>query len=198
MTASPVFPDTSAARDRALMIAARLHETNYQEREPGDADRFLLATATKVWRWLSGPAYLVIVPGPVRDRATGEIDPTNPRGNHMSQIKDGQELDLEVYLASKAGNEIGDQPGDADNLVWQVESGEDVVELEVSEDTRTATIRARGPVGSAVVRLTVPDTEPTLTATYAVDVVPGPAATLEIRAGEPRDQEPAGEPTPEG
>lgn len=175
------------------MIAARLHESNYQEREPEDADRLMLATATKVWRWLSGPAYLVIIPGPVRDQDTGEIDGTNPRGSHMGQIKDGQEFDLEVFLASKAGNPVADQPGDADNLVWEVDSGGEFVEVTVSDDTRKATIRATGPVGSAVVRVTVPDTEPEMTGTYAVDVVPGPVATMEIRAGEPRDQEPAPE-----
>lgn len=196
MTASRAFPDTEVERRDALALAARLHETNYQEREPAEADAALLATATKVWRWLIGPAHLLLTVGPVTTQGTGEPDASNPGGSPM-QIRDNQQFDVTVTLASAKGNEIVDRPDDlTDDLVWSVDTGNEVVELDVSDDSRTATVRAVD-TGSAVVRVTVPGTEPELFATLAVDVVAGPAALIEIQTGEPTDQ-PAGEPTPEG
>lgn len=196
MTASRAFPDTEVERRDALALAARLHKTNYQEREPAEADAALLATATKVWRWLTGPAYLLLTAGPVTTQGTGEPDESNPGGSPM-QIRDNQQFDVTVTLASAKGNEIVDRPDDlTDDLVWSVDTGTEVVELDVAGDSRTATVRAVD-TGSAVVRVTVPGTEPELFATLAVDVVAGPAALIEIQTGEPTDQ-PAGEPTPEG
>lgn len=206
MTATPVFPDTGAARDHALMLAARLHEARYPEQEStDDADLRLLTTAERIWRWLSGPAYILLHVGPVTDQETGEIQTTNPGGNPM-QLRDNQQVDLSVTLASAKGNEIPDDPNaTTDDLVWSVENGTDVVDLVTSGDSRTATVRALD-LGSAVVRVTVPGTEPALFATLAVDVIPGPAALVTIQAGEPTEQptdepapgEPGTEPTPEG
>lgn len=194
MTASPVFPDTSDARDKALLLSARLHRTRYQEEPADEADEALLGTATAVWRWLAGPAYILLTTGPVTDQDTGEIDDMNHGGSPM-QIHDNQQFTATVTLASAKGNVIGDLPGQADDLQWSVDTGDDVISLEVSEDSRTATVKAVD-TGSAVVRVVVPGTEPELFATLAVDVVAGPAALITIETSEPTDQ-PAAEPEPE-
>lgn len=194
MTATRVFPDAGAARDRALMLAARLHEARYPEQDADAADRQMLTTATRIWRWLSGPAYILLHVGPVTDQETGEIQTTNPGGNPM-QLRDSQQTTLRVTLASAKGNEIADDPNATeDNLVWTVENGTDVIDLVASEDGRTATVRAID-LGSATVRVTVPGTEPALFATLAVDVIPGAVARVEIQADEPTEQ-PTDEPAP--
>ncbi|NUT90896.1 MAG: hypothetical protein HOY78_02585 [Saccharothrix sp.] len=193
MTDVPVFPDTNAERRDALMLAVRLHEPRYPEHDAGQADAEMLATATKVWRWLTGPAYLLLHIGPVIDQETGEVDTTHPRGNPM-QLGDHQRVELSIEVATAKGNEIPDDPTNTeDNLVWSVENGTDVIGLTVSEDSRTATVHAID-LGSAVVRVTVPGTEPPLFSTLAVDVVARRAARVNIRVGEPTDQPTEDEP----
>lgn len=107
------------------------------------------------------------------------------------QLRDNEQVSLTVTLASARGNVIGDQPGTEDDLVWTVSGDEGVVTLDVSEDTRTATVKASGTLGSTVVRVEIGE----LFATEAFDVVPGDAALITITAGTPTEQET--EPTPE-
>src|SRR5207237_790861 len=63
---------------------------------------------------------------------------------------------------------------------------ETVATLDVSADTQTCTVVAGQP-GSAVVTLT----DGTISATLAVDVVPGSVATVEVTTGDPVPQTPA-------
>lgn len=197
MTAPGVFPDTSDARERALLLAVGLYGTRYTEADDTAlVDKDMLATATKLWRWLEGPAFIGIIPGPVTDQETGQINPNNTGGPSMAQIRDHENIDLTLILESAKGNEVVDRPDTAaDDVQWVNEGAEGVVEFETFEGGRKVTIRAVD-TGSTVLRFTVPDTEPVVTGTYAVDVIAGRVTAVRIQEGAPYEQEAAPEPEP--
>lgn len=192
---TPVFADTSSDRTLALACTAKLYQAQFDESEPDDLASLtgtFLASASAIYRWLVGPAALFLTIGPILKQGTREPTGREPGGSPM-QLRDNEEVDLFVSVASAKGNEIADQPGTQDDLAWSVEGSEGVVEIETSEDTRTCTVRALD-VGSAVVRVQLGE----LFATEAVDVVPGEVALVSISAGTPRKQQSeGGEPEPE-
>lgn len=201
MPGTPEFPDHGEDRAVALDRAVFLYRNQYdQPTDTTETDRALRRTAESLFRWLTGPAFLVVQTGPVSDLATGEpvSDPlphkADPDGGKRMQLRDNEQVTYTVTVASARGNVISDQPGTQDDLTWTLEGGEDVLELTVSEDTRSATVRALGPVGSGVLRVEVGE----LFATEAIDVVAGEAALLTLAAGEvsdqPSEQPPADEP----
>lgn len=94
------------------------------------------------------------------------------------QIHDDEKFDLSLDFHDAKGVDTTD----ADPATW-TSSDEQVVTLVVSEDTHTATVLAGLP-GSAVVRVAVALADGTvLTATEAVDVVPGGAVTVSLVEG---------------
>lgn len=196
MPGTPEFPDHGEDRAVALDRAVFLYRDQYdRETDTAATDRRLRATAEALFRWLVGPAFLVVQTGPVLDQATG--DPASnplphkadPHGGKRMQLRDNEQVTYTVTVASARGNVISDQPGPQDDLTWTVTGAEGVLELTVSEDTRSATVRALGPVGSGVLRVEIGE----LFATEAIDVVPGEAALVTLAAGEVSDQ-PAEEP----
>lgn len=202
MSSTPATGDYSRERKRALEAALELYASGlfYEFGQPSggsvaEADKSLLGTATAIFRWLVGPAIMFLAVGPVISQDTG-LPVADPLGGNPMQLRDNEQVDLTVTLASARGNVIGDQPGTEDDLAWSVSGDEGVVTLDVSGDTRTATVKAAGPVGSTIVRVEIGE----LFATLAVDVVPGDAALITIAAGEPTEQTPEepgeGEPTP--
>jgi hypothetical protein len=196
--------DVSLERERALNAALDLYNDGLfaslsvnSDEGPAYAAGAFLDTAESIFRWLSGGVSFTITHGVVVDQTTGQPTGTITGGTAM-QLRDNEQVDLTVTVASAKGNVIGDDPStNADDLVWTAEGGEGVIELEVSEDTRTATVVAQD-TGSAVVRVELSGTD--LFATVAVDVVPGEAALVTIAEGTPTKQpepEPEPEPTPE-
>jgi hypothetical protein len=183
-----VFADTSDERKLALAYAVRLHQAQFDESKPENLATLtgmLLASAGAIHRWLVGPAALFLTIGPILKQGTREPTGRQPGGSPM-QLRDNEEVDVAVTVASAKGNVIPDQPGVEDDLQWSVEEGgEAVVELAVSEDTRVCTVRALD-TGSAVVRVELGE----LFATVAVDVIPGEAALVTVNVGTPRKQEP--------
>jgi len=95
----------------------------------------------------------------------------------VAQLRDTEQFTLSVDVSDAKGAPIPDQAGSDDNVGWSVDDG-DVATLQVSEDSRQCTVVA-GNVGSAVVTVTLGD----LSATLAVDVIPGTAARLVINEG---------------
>lgn len=192
-----VTPD----RELALETATALHTPGYadliQQHGIHTANHHLRATATSIWRWLTGPAHLRITIGPTRDH-DGHPDPhPDNNGGQPVQLRITDQTgrpyqaDLTVQVYDAVGNEITDDPGTmADDLTWTLDSGDGIVTLDVSPDTRTCTVTATA-LGSAVVRVTLAE----LTGTVAVDVIPGDAASLQITEGEPRPR-PDTEPEP--
>lgn len=194
MSSTPAVGDYSRARERALDAALELYGSGaFTTFGMSVSDARFCATASAIFEWLTGPAFMFLTVGPVVSQDTGLPVP-NPLGGNPMQLRDNEQVDLSVTLASARGNVIGDQPGTEDDLNWTVSGDEGVVTLDVSEDTRTATVKATGPVGSTTVRVEIGE----LFATLAVDVVPGDAALITISAGDPTEQETEepGEPEP--
>lgn len=189
--------DMTDTRRIAMAHAVTLHTNRFSSHSPAIANQMLRTTATRIYDWLTGPTHLKITIGPAVDR-DGHPDPhpDNNGGQPVQlRITDTQghpyQADLTVQVYDAVGNEITDDPGTmADDLTWTLDSGDGIVTLDVSPDTRTCTVTATA-LGSAVVRVTLAE----LTGTVAVDVIPGDAASLQITEGEPRPR-PDTEPEP--
>lgn len=178
-----VFADTSEERQLALAYAARLMQAKFDESDTiATTGGEFLALASAIHGWLVGPAALFLTIGPILKQGTREPTGREPGGSPM-QLRDNEENDLTVVVASAKGNEIPDQAGTQDDLSWTVEGDEGVVELVVSEDTRTCTVRAVD-IGSSVVKVEIGE----VSATVAVDVIPGEAARVTVTEGTPRKQ----------
>lgn len=198
MSSTPATGDYSGDRERALKAALELYENGLfydlaqadGENNVTAANKALRSTASAIFTWLIGPAIMFLTVGPVVSQDTG-LPVANPLGGNPMQLRDNEQVDLTVTLASARGNVIGDQPGTEDDLVWTVSGDQGVVTLDVSADTRTATVKATGTLGSTIVRVEIGE----LFATEAFDVVAGDAALITITAGEPIEQP---EPTPAG
>lgn len=196
MSSTPATGDYTKDRERSLRAALELYENGSFEHlvnnhGPAAATDALRFTASEIFTWLIGPAFMFLTVGPVTSQDTG-LPVANPLGGNPMQLRDNEQVPLTVTLASARGNVIGDQPGTEDDLVWTVTGDEGVVTLDISADTRTATVKASGTLGSTVVRVEIGE----LFATEAFDVVAGEAALITIAAGEVTEQE-ATEPTPE-
>lgn len=189
MSGTAGIRDYTRERELALAHAVELHEDRYVAGDSAITDRELIATATAAFWFLVGPAFLVLTIGPVTEQATGEPVPAPTNGGTTMQIRATQKFTATVGVADSRGNVIGDQPGTQDDIAWSVD-GDDVLALEVSDDSRTATVTASGPVGSAVLRAQLGE----LFVTEAVDVVPGKAALLTVTTSEPVEQEDPADP----
>lgn len=114
---------------------------------------------------LSGPAAaLAVNTGPVHPRP-------RPLELPAMQIHDTEQFTLSVQATDSKGFPV------TDTLTWTV-NNTDVATLAVSSDTMSATVIAGRP-GSAVVTLS----DGNLSATEAVDVIPGAASKLVITEG---------------
>ncbi len=147
-----------------------------------EADRELLATATGIFDWLVGPVALYVAIGEVLDQGTKEPTGT-PTGGNAMQLHDTEQVDLTVSVSDVKGATVGDDPGTTtDDLTWTIDNPT-AASLTVSPDTRTCTVIA-GTVGSGVITVTLGE----LSATLAVDVIPGAASKIEISEGAPTPQ----------
>jgi hypothetical protein len=146
-----------------------------------DRDRAILVTAARFLAWLRGPQVIRLTAGPVTDQSTGAPVAPAMEGTTM-QIQDHQQFDLTVTALDSEG-----QPTTAGTLTWASDN-EDAVPVNVSEDGATFHVVAGNP-GSAVVTVTMTrDDGETISATEAIDVVPGGATTIAIAEGPVTDQ----------
>jgi hypothetical protein len=182
--------DLTPARELALNAAIILHTPIFgaQVDELGidTANLDVRRTATSLFHWITGPAYLLLRAGPVRDADGNTTEPIRKGDAVQLHIADRQgrpyEVDYTVELTDSLGNPIpDDDTTTGDDLSWTFDSGEGVVTTVISADTRTCTART-AQLGSAVIRVGIVD----LSATAAVDVVPGEAALIRIVEGTPR------------
>jgi hypothetical protein len=179
--------DVRVQRARALDLAVALWEgeafgAETDRADPDTATQDMLATATAIYRWLTGPVAFVITIGPVLSQSTGEPTGRTMGGTPM-QLHDDEQVALSVGVFDAKGAEITDDPATTnDDLVWSFDNP-DVATLEVSADTRTCTVVAGLPgSGTGTVVLGA------VAASFAVDVVPAGAATITITEGVPEPQ----------
>lgn len=170
------FVDATAQRQTALQYAVTL----LSPLGTGDADR-VITTAEALFAWLVGPAFMDITPGEITDQTTGKPTGTTHTGGTM-QLHDNEQSTLTVSEADAKGVAL------KDTLTWAI-ADSTVAALQVASDTQSALLVAGLP-GSTVVTVT----DGTLSATLAVDVVPGTVATVSIAAGTPVVQPPAAPP----
>lgn len=181
---SRAFADTSAERALALAYAARLMQTKFDESANiATTGGEFIALATAIYDWLAGPATLFITFGPILKQGTREPTGREPGGSPM-QLHDDEEVDGTVDLASAKGNEVPDAPGTQDDITWTVEGDEGVIEIAVSADSRTVTVRALD-LGTATLRGAFGDN---LFITESFDVIPGDAVAMNVSFGAPRKQ----------
>jgi len=181
--------DISILKGDALAAAVHAHGRSRRPArgECGDEfderrDRAIITSAARFLAWLLGPQSIRLLVGPVTDQSTGAAAAPTTEGNAAMQIQDHQQFDLTVQALDSEG-----QPTTAGTLTWTSDN-EDAVPVNVSEDGATFHVVAGNP-GSAVVRVEMTkDDGEVISATEAIDVVPGGAATIAISEGPVTDQ----------
>lgn len=144
--------------------------------------------------------YAIIWPGPVRQRRDTptpgpgrrpRIHPNERSPIHVFILQDNQEFDLAVQLVDAAGNPV--PLGDGDAIAFA--SSDESVLVVADHGDGTATATATGKLGTAQVQATDTETDgDTIRETLDVQIVTGPATSVTITPGEPRD---ASNPPPE-
>lgn len=170
-----LLADPATIRAAALTAAARIHAHSYDTAAGVlgtiGARRLILNTADEFRSWIAGPTVFRLIPGTVTEQSTGAPTGTPTNDGGSMQIHDNEQFTLSVQATDSKGVAV------ADTLTWEVDD-ENVATVVVSDDTMSATVVAGLP-GSTVI--TVSDGN--LTATEAVDVVPGGVALLTVTEG---------------
>lgn len=163
----------------ALQLAVSAVKEGWDQRQVEE----VLRIAKQFYYFLAPiPAKLVVFPtGEVTDLNTGKPTGTPITQGGTMQLHDNEEFTLSVSETDSKGVAL------QDTLTWSENSNGQVVTLQVAADTQSAVIVANLP-GSAVVTVT----DGTLSATEAVDVVPGTVAKINISEGAVSTQAPTG------
>lgn len=164
--------DLSNERGHALDVAAQFSN--------GIAE--LLITATAIYGWLVGPASMSLAFGPIVDQVTEE--PTGRNGSAMTQMRDDQKVRVSLTAQDAKGAEVLDRAGDTtDDPAW-TSSNENVFTWDVNPDNPREAWAVAGTPGSATGTVAIGE----ISATVAIDVVPGDIALVQLQPGEPEDQ----------
>lgn len=179
----PLTHAATTAREIALQAALELHagidgEFALQlgvgkESTVAAAENAVRSTAETFAAWLLGTTRIALVRGQVVSQTTGQPTGTPSEGAPM-QIHDNEKFALTVDTKDAKGFET------ADSITWSADDNGAVIELQVSDDSRSCEVVAVAP-GSAVI--TVSDDAAGLSATEAVDVVAGGTATISLVEG---------------
>jgi hypothetical protein len=174
----PITAGTPASVDADLMQTALDRATKLTELESRDSevpmtiDR-IVAVADQIYRLLTVP-----VPDPPTSIRITVGTPTVQGEGNSVQLHDNEQVVLTVSETDAKG-----VPVSSDTLSW-TSADETIAKVNVDANTTyTATIVA-GTVGSTTI--TVSDGN--LSATEAIDVIPGPAAAITIGEGTPVPQ----------
>ena len=146
------------------------------------------AVATIYYRWLEGPAFLLMTVDPATfDQAApeGPGTPTNRKGTAV-QLTDLQQVALSVGEVDAKGQPV------SDSLTWSVDNPA-VIAITPSADTQSCLCVA-GVDGTATVTVADNSVNPPLTASDSLTVVSSAATSLIISEGTPEDQPPPAPP----
>jgi hypothetical protein len=144
------------------------------------------ATASVFYRWLEGPAVMVLALGPFTYQQAapeGPGTPTLTKGTTV-QLTDTQQVTLSVAEQDSKG-----QPVTGDALAWSVDNPA-VIAVTPSADSYSCLCVA-GTDGTATVTVADNSVNPPLTATDVLTVVSSAATALVISEGTAEDQAPA-------
>jgi hypothetical protein len=174
---------TADNRVTALRFAidAMAVDGNLSAAQAGD----VTATAGVFYRWLEGPAVMVLTSDTLTYQQAspdGPGTPTVKKGSTV-QLTDTQQVTLSVAEQDSKG-----QPS-ADTLAWSVDNA-NVISLVPSADTQSCLCVA-GTDGTATVTVADNSVTPPLTATDVITVVSSAATSLVISEGTAEDQPPA-------
>lgn len=172
--------DLSAERAQALTETVHLYRERFAALATTNVDAAraeLLATASAMYRWLAGPVRLSLTYGPIVEQGT--LNPTGKDGAVVTQLRDTQQFTLTLTAQDAKGAEVlDDATTAADDPTWST-SDEVVFTLAVDPaNPRSATVVAGLP-GSAVGTVALGE----VSATFAVDVVPGAIAMVSLAEG---------------
>ena len=145
------------------------------------------AVAQIYYRWLEGPAFLLLTISTLtfpQDAPDGPGVPTVMKGPVMAQI-----TDLQQFTASVAEVDSKNQPVTGDNLTWAV-ADPTVASVTPSADGYSAVIAGVAD-GTSAYTVTDNTVNPPLVGTGSVTVVSSAATSLTINEGAPEDQPPA-------
>lgn len=165
-----------------LAIGAMAVDGNLTAASAGD----VTATADVFYRWLEGPAVLVLVAGSLT------YQQASPEGPGTQTVKKGntvQLTDLQQVTLTVAEQDSKGQPVTGDSLTWTVDNTA-AVTLTPSADTYSCLVVAMAD-GTATVTVSDNSVTPALTATDVITVVSSAATGLVISEGTPEDQPPA-------
>lgn len=145
------------------------------------------AVAQIYYRWLEGPAFLLLTIDTLtfdQDAPDGPGVPTIVKGPLMAQI-----TDLQQFTASVGEVDSRNQPVTGDNLTWVIDQPA-VASITPSADGYSAVIAGVSD-GTATYTVTDNTVTPPLTGSGTVTVVSSAATSLVISEGAPEDQPPA-------
>ena len=145
------------------------------------------AVADIYYRWLEGPAFLILTISQLtfpQDAPDGPGVPTVMKGNAMAQI-----TDLQQYPVTVGEVDSKNQPVTSDSLAWSIDQPA-VATVTPSADGYSAVIAGVAD-GTATYTVTDNTVTPPLTGSGTVTVVSSAATSLVISEGAPEDQPPA-------
>jgi len=146
--------------------------------------------ATVYYRWLEGPAFLLLTISQLtfnQDAPDGPGVPTVMKGSAMAQI-----TDLQQYTASVGEVDSKNQPVTGDTLAWSIDQPS-VATVTPAADGYSAVIAGVAD-GTATYTVTDNSVTPPLTGSGTVTVVSSAATSLVITEGTPEAQAPAAPP----
>lgn len=174
---------TADNRVTALRFAidAMAVDGNLSAAQAGD----VTATAGVFYRWLEGPAVMVLAHDTLVYQQASPDGPGSPvvKKGSTVQLTDTQQVTVSIAEQDSKGQPVADQ------LTWSVDDP-GVISLVPSDDTQSCLCVA-GTDGTATVTVTDNSVTPPLTATDVITVVSSAATSLVISEGAPEDQPPA-------
>ena len=138
------------------------------------------------YRWLEGPAFLILTISELtfpQDAPDGPGVPTAVKGPLMAQI-----TDLQQFTASVAEADSKNQSVTGDNLAWSIDHPA-IASVTPSADGYSAVIAGVSD-GTATYTVTDNTVSPPLTGSGTVTVVSSAATSLVVSEGAPEDQPP--------
>jgi hypothetical protein len=150
-----------------------------REESVAAAEIAIRKTADAYAAFIEGTARLRLTAGPVTDQSTGvPTGTTITEGADMAQLHDTEKFTVTADTEDAKGFDT------AETIEWTLDVPE-VATLTVSDDTKSVEVAAGSP-GSAVLTANLPALG--LSATLAIDVVPGGTATIDLAVGDVTEQ----------